>query len=762
MARSAFPTSKPMRWCCAAVLVILASTRAAHAQRYFALFRDGSSATGDATDSWEPSAKSPTLDKRRLFDGPGVRLLRDTSAAPRLAPPYIELRNGDLFAGPILRFVPEREGYGPAHFVVRRSLRNTRRKSRVELPAELRIRLSSVARLVFDEPGPTASRLDEHRAAGNRAGEIVWRDGRTDVLRPGHALQWTESGVRGVGERGPFEASWAELASVRVHGDDPLAALDDACWLLDQPREPLVQTTLASGTRITYRRPFEETSRLPSGSIGVLTPWALDPVLIATDDIVLRLWRDPGEVLLSDLPVSSVREQSGLRPWPWRRNRSVLGSGLASGPLTSEFGLGTHARSELVFDLPPGAAQFSTWVGLDNRVGPGACVRCRVLRVDDGPGDPRSEIWQSGLMRGGQPPLRVGPIELKGTRRLVLVTDFAHDDRPSDADPFDIGDHVNWLLPIVRCDLRAVPRPEQELGRWIPALTGWRLPEDVWPRVRFVPAWESKNTRFSLGLVVPPARANGPLEPYALTRRLPVAFATGRFEASAAQSDSSRTWQVVDVTANGEIVPNATSLATMKSNGAYLARDWNLGPWLDETVTLGLRVQPAGDLRRPPPALSWHGVATHPLIGGLAADGRPVRPDVPLETLPPLRSKRAAEPRKRQLPEGVVVTFRGFDFTTGIDLPADSELTYELDPSWERFVAVVGLTAGYKPIGFEVRLDDRRVHQSSVLFHRDTRPEQIDVAIPPGHKTITLRVTAGAYGTSGGWAEAGFVVGQRR
>ena len=73
----------------------------------------------------------------------------------------------------------------------------------------------------------------------------------------------------------------------------------------------------------------------------------------------------------------------------------------------------------------------------------------------------------------------VGPLPLTGAKRLVLVTDFGHDDRPADAYPLDIGDHVNWLMPLVTIDEDAAQRREA-LRRFIPGWSGWNLePADV-------------------------------------------------------------------------------------------------------------------------------------------------------------------------------------------------------------------------------------------------------------------------------------------
>ncbi|MFZ4395480.1 MAG: NPCBM/NEW2 domain-containing protein [Kiritimatiellia bacterium] len=112
---------------------------------------------------------------------------------------------------------------------------------------------------------------------------------------------------------------------------------------------------------------------------------------------------------------------------PWQRDRNAMSRPLRLRGEIHETGLGTHAPSELVFDVPEGTQRFMAMVGLDEEFGRGGdCVV--VVLVDD------REVLRQRL-RGIDKPLPVD-IEIRNARRLTL--------RAEPGENHDIGDHVNW------------------------------------------------------------------------------------------------------------------------------------------------------------------------------------------------------------------------------------------------------------------------------------------------------------------------------
>ena len=100
-----------------------------------------------------------------------------------------------------------------------------------------------------------------------------------------------------------------------------------------------------------------------------------------------------------------------------------------------------------------------------------------------------------------------------------------------------------------------------------------------------------------------------------------------------------------------------------------------------------------------------------------------------------------------------------YPFDEGIGSRYNTTLTYKLDPAWQRFVAVVGLADGWQGVGpYEILLDDKPHFQTTdpINFGRCTPGRQLNVAIPPGHKSITLRVKCQS--SQAGWANAGFML----
>ncbi len=427
------------------VAIVVASTAlgARAEERFWAVFRDGSVAAGSAFGGEDPWGDTATLGGRRLFGVANtVAVIRDNTLGPSPDAPRVVMANGDVVPGKVIRFLPA----SPQSNLPPRLLLSPALPMKTPEAGGLAVRADRVKRIVF------VAGADRRRDPGT----ILFVDGQAITAS---ALHWTEQGVRVLTDTGVVTARFDELAELTVPNVDVIAAVLDDGRPRHGERLGLVgRLETADGAVLTYRRAtarVESQATSPRRSAGrragtkrtvSLTPsWALGPVAVPVDRVWLRSYRAAGEIPLSLLPAETLTQRSLLHYWPWRRNRNLRGGLLQSGPLTVGLGVATHPYSEIAFELPPAAGRFATLVGLDNAVGQAGCARVAIYR-DAVSGKP---LHRTGLLRGGENPTMVGPLDVAGVKRLILVTEAAHEDRPPGTDPLDIGDHVDWLLPIV-------------------------------------------------------------------------------------------------------------------------------------------------------------------------------------------------------------------------------------------------------------------------------------------------------------------------
>lgn len=429
--------------------------------RFWALFRDDtqvSAANFEDGHWWDDAA---TLDGRRLFDPANpVRMLCDLRLGYSPAENYIRLANGDVLPGRVVQFLPAstEDGLPPRLLVALNYPLHTTD------PAGLTIRADRVERIV-------AAATD---TPAREPGTLVFADGRKLRVT---AVRWAEGGIKALGEAGVVAAQFDELADLHLPKIDVAAALADDRFAAN-PQGLIGRLEASEGATLTYRR---ESSRvallqpkpLPKGKsryvprihkrkgtsdpieyLHVQPSWALSPVLVPVETICRQSFRARNEVPLSLLPAEVLQQQSGLHTWSWRRNRDVRGGVLRSGRIAADLGAGTHSYCAIAFDLPPGAKEFTTLVGIDAGVGENACAAGKVYRDKVG-GKP---LWAADVLRGDEEPVRVGPLDVSKAKRLVLVADFAPQKRLDGAYPFDIGDHVNWLLPMLTLEENDVKR----------------------------------------------------------------------------------------------------------------------------------------------------------------------------------------------------------------------------------------------------------------------------------------------------------------
>src|SRR5262249_22108073 len=119
--------------------------------------------------------------------------------------------------------------------------------------------------------------------------------------------------------------------------------------------------------------------------------------------------------------------------WPWLADRSVRGSSLRlltkDGASTFDFGVGTHPKTVLTYDLAGKYTRFESFVGLDAATGKRGRADVRI-KLDG------KEIDLPELKTLAAGPAVFVRVDVRGAKELTLVVDFG----PTG----DVQADVNW------------------------------------------------------------------------------------------------------------------------------------------------------------------------------------------------------------------------------------------------------------------------------------------------------------------------------
>jgi hypothetical protein len=133
-------------------------------------------------------------------------------------------------------------------------------------------------------------------------------------------------------------------------------------------------------------------------------------------------------------PREVVSEPFVSRQHKLQINRNVRGGWLQLNGRSHARGFGMTSGMSATFDLEPGDRQLKATVGIDDSVGPAGSV---IFAVDlDG-----RRIFTSPVVRGGDTPLTIGPLEIAGGKTLTLSVEFA--------DYGHLQDIANWCDPLI-------------------------------------------------------------------------------------------------------------------------------------------------------------------------------------------------------------------------------------------------------------------------------------------------------------------------
>ena len=274
------------------------------------------------------------------------------------------------------------------------------------------------------------ARVDPERLAGlvpaSEGDRLYWiRPGGLDRV-DGTLESFGTEGVTFDSVLGSKTFPWEEVAALYV---EPFA---EAKVAGEEGEGRPVAVDLVDGGRLRGRL---RSLSAEGAEIAVTAAGSLTLPLAAIAEIV----GDDGRVaFLSSLSPAEAEEGSPFdddlgMSWPHRMDRSVSGGPLTSGGRRFGRGIGVHAPSRLTWRLDGTWRELRGAVAIDDSVlllPHRGSVRFRV-HVD---GQLR---WDSGIVRGGNPPVTLPPLELAGATELALEVDMAT--------RFHVADRANWL-----------------------------------------------------------------------------------------------------------------------------------------------------------------------------------------------------------------------------------------------------------------------------------------------------------------------------
>ena len=710
------------------------------------VFKNNEVFSGKAIRNWDGPGKNPDLDGRALTDPANpIRFLQNLTITEikSLTEPYVEMTNGDVLPGKVLRIVGESPHTNiTEHAIV--SLGG----SVHSWPAQegtVRVRFDRIRRIV----------LTETTNGDLKPGQLVLIDGR---IIPFNRHRFTDSGVRVLNDATNESASWNEVAEFYPAADSILtseaAILDDLLAPCPTPDSRIGRITADDGAILTFREAMLVPERSVNGMPhhGVQPTWSLDMIRVNFAQIAMISFREHNQVALSMLPATALTESSATGfVWKWQKDRAIRKRILASGTAVSDFGIGSHSYSEISFALPTGATTISTSVGIDTSVDYGGCAQVRILRGNEQVD--QNAAWQSGYLLGNQEPV-VASVALTGFKQVVLVTDYGHTGRPAGSDPFDIRDEVNWMAPLITIDMNIARQSDLALEYRAMQVSGWEIAEadlnrfqlGVWfnpTQGRWITSFEPKQQEaYEANHVV-----------LSLQRKVTVSESENWMPISLTGSGTGANTLVASVEVNGEPLTSVSSGDASASGAAatYAVRAWDLKELHGQEIDLAIKVSlpTAGTYQMR--GFSFDSIGVVPYID--TSDGKPLTPTIDLTALNPTEF---TVPGREELPpadkvnDETPLTIMTLPVSKGFSFPPGSSLTYVLDPDYTRFQVLLGITTGASTVGPVEILVDEEVIWSSVTgiggtgqFNLLTRPYQLDLALPMGASTMQIKTGGG-------------------
>lgn len=444
--------------------------RAAGEMRYSAQFASGKRHDGAEIHEWHDPAAQPHLDNQKFFFPADHAVWIEDNTIPPAEPPnaFVEFFGGDRLPGRVTEYRTGSESIfrrtPPCLVVVPEAGLDW---PDIKRTGGLPVVVTWLRRVVWQK-------RDDGRY---RPGTLYYLDGRQIEFR---AVRWLSGSVRLLLEQETREVSFGEIAELHLPRLDPWEAwFDQLAVIAPDLSGYIMQVETGDSLRATTSAArFQPATRGDGGNPdnwwhAVQPAWSLEPLWLRHRSIRARRFFVPQEVPLSAIEPARAIQKSNLGGvTSWQLDRNARSGPLRCAEQMFGWGLGVHAYSELVFDLPASARVFRTQYGLDRVVGPGGCVKASIFA-----GPPTAPpLHQSAHLIGSGKSYDTGPLAVAGAKQLTLVVDPALNDRPAGADPFDIRDLFDWLQPVVQLDPEGVKAEiERRAGSAVACWQGWTI-----------------------------------------------------------------------------------------------------------------------------------------------------------------------------------------------------------------------------------------------------------------------------------------------
>ncbi len=177
------------------------------------------------------------------------------------------------------------------------------------------------------------------------------------------------------------------------------------------------------------------------------------------------------------------------------------------------------------------------------------------------------------------------------------------------------------------------------------------------------------------------------------------------------------------------------------NKGSYGEREYSLGPYLGQEIKFSLRLQPDQYKAGSQGGVVFDNVGFGALIAKLPADGKFLEAEIPLTSIKPVKLPTDWTWENGKSVKNTELKLKGLPLDNGTALPAQSEITIPLASSYKRFVAVVGKldpTMGVSLIS--ISLDGEKLWETDGKFEGHATAAQLDIDLPPDHKTMTIKL----------------------
>jgi hypothetical protein len=260
--------------------------------------------------------------------------------------------------------------------------------------------------------------------------QVFGRRQKTDIVlllngdrAAGDLQSFDQAGLKLAQEGKPLQI---ELAHVRG------VAFNSSLSSLPAAKKPRIHVTLTDGSQLTG----SGAARDGEGPLRFTTAFG-SPLEVPLSAILSLRFLDGRTTYLSDLEPQETRLTGffgASERLAFAKDQNLIGGPLVVRGTEYPKGLGTRSQSQIAFDLAGRYRRFQALAALDDLAQGKGSARFVVER--DG-----SRAFESELLTGTNAPVVVGPLDVTGARRLVLIVEYG--------ELADIDDWADWCDAVV-------------------------------------------------------------------------------------------------------------------------------------------------------------------------------------------------------------------------------------------------------------------------------------------------------------------------